>query len=427
MRNGIWLPLTWARTCVCWTATLGAVTECVAADIPIQPAIARGVEYLVRTQTRHGTWDSWGGGGHQLGETALAGLSLLSAGQPKDSPAVARATEAVRRLISASNATYEVSIAIMFLDGLKNPQDAVIIRSLGDRLSTGQCENGSWTYVLPGTGGSSVIGAGGDNSNTQFASLASWISRRHGMQNDNSLQKVDHYFRNNFLGNQSQGGWGYGPVGMATPAMTCAGLVALATHRGATQQRIGRHTAEGSPTSRGRQSELSKLERPAADDPIVRAALAGIGQSLVDANRNQNADINADLYFCWSLERVGMIYGLRKIGGIDWYEWGSHRLLYRKMQAADGHWEGRGKWPYSGSVGTSFAILFLSRTNVAEDLTAQIGAGGGRGMGSGSRTPPGADAPSTGGDGQFMQRIRRPIAAKDPAAASDSPAPAVER
>ncbi|MBI3464550.1 MAG: HEAT repeat domain-containing protein [Planctomycetes bacterium] len=75
----------------------------------------------------------------------------------------------------------------------------------------------------------------------------------------------------------------------------------------------------------------------------------------------------SDLYFLWSLERVGVTYGLKRLGKTDWYIWGSQELL--KSQNSDGSWT---SWN-SPVVGTSLALLFLNRANVAQDLTELIG------------------------------------------------------
>ena len=77
---------------------------------------------------------------------------------------------------------------------------------------------------------------------------------------------------------------------------------------------------------------------------------------------------SARLYFYWSLERVGVIYGLKQIRDVDWYDWGVERLL--RMQRQDGGWGSQ------DCVDTAFAILFLSRANVAEDLTRVLGGWG---------------------------------------------------
>jgi hypothetical protein len=368
---------------------------CPAADPAASKAgITRGVEYLLQTQSRDGSWNTWG---HELGETALAGMALLAGGQAVESQGVMAAAQVVRRLAKSDTSTYDTSLAIMFLDRLGQPIDAELLRELGGRLRGGQCRDGSWSYDLPrssagyGTG-PGEFGGRGDNSNTQFAALAAWVSRRHGVDNDPALRLLDQYFRRGF--NQSAGGWPYiGGGSGATPTMTCAGLVGLATHRGAEQQRLAAEASRSRPTGPDA-PRPGRLGGAAANDPVAKRALEALGQELKLADRNLSAGINTDLYFFWSLERVGVIYDIREIGGVDWYRWGSERLL--KGQSPDGQWKGTGSkgWEFEKNVGTSFAILFLSRANVAADLTAQVGSGGGVGA------PP----PGLGGGSQLLRR-----------------------
>lgn len=338
-------------------AAVSVESWAVAPDRKVQQAIVKGVAYLETTQGSDGTWSSCG---HTLGETALAGMAIAAGGQAVDSRSVTAAAEAVRRLSSNDTSTYDTALAIMFLDWVGSPADANLVQSLGWRLNKGQCTNGAWTYGL-GSG----CGPGGDNSNTQFAALAAWVSRRHGIDNDAVLQRLDQYFRGSF--DETAGGWEYGGRGGATPTMTCAGLVGIAVHRGAEQQQLG-----GS--AHGRRGKT------AADDPIAKRALAALGQELRLADNNPGTDLNSDLYFFWSLERVAVIYDLREIGGVDWYRWGAKRLI--QGQSSNGEWQGKSctkGWPFKAAVGTSFGILFLSRANVAEDLAAQVGSGGGVG------------------------------------------------
>jgi len=80
---------------------------------------------------------------------------------------------------------------------------------------------------------------------------------------------------------------------------------------------------------------------------------------------NRNFD-PTDYYFLWSLERVGMVYGLKTIGKNDWYEWGADLIL--KRQLPGGGWRGN----YEEPVDTCFALLFLKRSNLASDLTAKL-------------------------------------------------------
>src|SRR5205085_8534300 len=73
-----------------------------------------------------------------------------------------------------------------------------------------------------------------------------------------------------------------------------------------------------------------------------------------------------DYYFLWSFERVAMIYSLTKVGGIDWYTIGSNIIVL--LQLPTGGWKAR----YPVEVDTSFALLFLRRSNLAPDLSAAL-------------------------------------------------------
>ena len=322
-------------------------------DHAVKKAIERGSLYIRQQQLQDGCWQ---GRGHRLGETALAGLALLAAGQQADSPAVAAATRAVRQLAIGNRETYGVSLTVMFLDRVGNRKDSEMIRRLGQSLAAGQAADGCWTYSLDGSAGN------GDNSNAQFAALACWICRRHGVAMDDTILKADRYFRLTI--NQSDGGWGYTPRSLSTPTMTCAGLVALAAERGMSLER-----SQNSPS--GKRKAPARQDGPPRDlprdknDPVVAAALEYLAVQLRQDRIEAQSKPFAGLYFYWSLERVGVIYGLPKIRGVDWYSWGVQRLL--QMQRQDGGWGSQ------DCVDTAFAILFLSRANVAEDLTKVLG------------------------------------------------------
>lgn len=349
----------------------------------VRAALDRGAEYLRRTQQPDGTWRSWGS--HPAGETALAGMALVAAGLPASNREVSKSRDAVRRMVATSTDTYDLSLAIMFLDQLGNPEDTALLRQLGERLLAGQLPNGAWTYASGG-----MAFGGGDNSNTQFAAIACWVARKHGMVRDAAFGKLDAYFRSTFV--PADGGWGYGAGAPATPTMTCAGLAGLATSRGAEERG---EEAQGSEARGG-----GPRKRRAAPDPTVNMAFQALGRELARANTSSDHPINSDLYFFWSLERVGMIYGVDTIAGVDWYRWGCERLL--KGQSPDGQWQGNGKWQYQAAVGTSFAMLFLSRLNVAADLTASVGLGSGAGE---TRRTPSVSPEGGSGGSDFIRRL----------------------
>src|SRR4029079_11850524 len=71
-----------------------------------------------------------------------------------------------------------------------------------------------------------------------------------------------------------------------------------------------------------------------ARDAATQRALASLGRVLTgEAPQGKGKRMrimigdgilgNRDFYFLWSLERVGVIYGLDKIGGVDWYDIGA--------------------------------------------------------------------------------------------------------
>lgn len=331
-------------------------TVSLADDSDVEAAIRRGVLYIQRQQLSDGCWHSHG---HRLGETALAGLALLAAGERSDSEAVVSAARAVRHLAISSNETYGVSLAVMFLDRIGHVEDSVLIKRLGERLADGQAADGCWTYSLDGQAGS------GDNSNAQFAVLACWICRRHGVALDASILRADRYFRSTV--NRTNGGWGYTRGSRSTPTMTCAGLVALAAERGVMLERIDVRPVDG-PKSPIAQDGSPRDLVPKGNDAVAAAALDYLALQLRQDRIEPQSKSFAGLYFYWSLERVAVIYGLTQIRGVEWYKWGTERLL--RKQRPDGSW-GEQK-----CVDTAFAILFLSRVNIAEDLTNVLGGGG---------------------------------------------------
>jgi hypothetical protein len=192
-----------------------------------------------------------------------------------------------------------------------------------------------------------------DNSNTQFGILGVWAARRHGVAVDRSVAMISARFRQT---QNADGSWGYYVHTEAKPdSMTCAGLLGLAVAR-AGDGAAG--AAEQDPAiARG----LQFLGRKVRDPGGVRPRQGG-----QPSRRLVGADALGDLYWLWSVERVGMIYGLPTIGGKDWYAWGAGLLVAN--QGDDGSWS----YGYVAHVDTCFALLFLKRANVAKDLTHQL-------------------------------------------------------
>jgi hypothetical protein len=230
-----------------------------------------------------------------------------------------------------------------------------------------------------------------DNSNTQFAVLALWIARRKGIPVEMALQRLDTRFRSS---QQVDGGWTYthqvSPAPqfiqgnrdqlermgyVSSPAMTCAGLLGLALGHGSALETTLRTAPPGGEGTAPRGTAARDLSR----DPVVRKGLLALGSFLAQAagtapgNPANPGPAPAGTgrgrfyYFLFSLERVGVAYGLETIGDRDWYAWGSDLLL--REQGGNGAWSGE----YAEySADTCFALLFLQRANLAKDLTATL-------------------------------------------------------
>jgi hypothetical protein len=390
----------------------------------VNGAIDRGVAFLRQERRPSGTWMD---GGHEVGYAALPGLTLLECGLLPDDPAVQQVARFVRSRVPNLNATYEVSLALLFLERLGDPKDRELTTTLALRLIVGQNPDGGWSYHCPilnpdqqrmllaaleearpespadllkpigveprmRTGDKGPAAAGkdarrskpdkpgrraalppglrdlpalqerlefrqgsrhgmSDNSNSQFAILALWTAGRQGLPVERPLALVVRRYQ--ATQNQANG-WGYHTTGEHFPAgpqsMICVGLLGLAVGHG-----------------------LFRDDRPATrsvGDPRIEKALTALGGHIGRLEDHERDNPLPNLYFMWSLERVGVLYGLQSIDGKDWYTWGAGLLVAH--QEDKGSWQGA-QYPGSNPVlDTSFALLFLRRANLASDLTKKI-------------------------------------------------------
>jgi hypothetical protein len=178
-----------------------------------------------------------------------------------------------------------------------------------------------------------------DNSNSQFALLALWAALRHGVPAEHALRRVAERYRDS---QAKSGHWGYHIwEEKRTPAMTGVGLLGLA---------IG-HGLSG------------KIDPVALEDPDVVRGLKAFGSVAYRGDAH-------NLYFLWTLERVGMLYGQTHIGERDWYEHAVDFLLPK--QADSGAWDINGYPGASRHLDTCFSLLVLKRVNLAPELTRTL-------------------------------------------------------
>jgi VWFA-related protein len=323
-------------------------------DAEVAKAIAKGVDYLRSQQEPNGQWSYRFNANHRVGITALAGLALLENGVDRTDAAIKRARAVVREAALDTWQTYDLSLAILFLARVQpetsGPDDELIAR-LGERLARGEYDGG-WSYEVPRTeqrAGSSrgalerLLGGIPDNSNTQFALLGVWGAGRHGFDSNDALEAIDRHFRTT---QDRSGRWGYHSSGGGSPAMSCAGLMGLAI-------------AAARPKQAERQTARARGAALAAD-PAFTKALDVVTRDAKELGQE------SDIYYLWSLERVCVALGLRKLGDFDWYAAGAEELLRR--QRADGHWESVPQSAWGELPSTCLALLFLRKANLAFEL-----------------------------------------------------------
>lgn len=368
----------------------------------VNEAVVRGVRFLKARQMDNGCWPGDG----RVGFAALPGLTLLEAGVPLSDPNVRKAADYVRAAVPGLSTTYDLSLAILFLDRLGDPKDREHIQVLAGRLLAAQTRTGGWSYTCPilatdvhkqllltledadrkpdgrtarlapppafaQLGGLPITGDlaaakpenfkafEGDNSNTQFGILGLWVARRHKVP----VGRAAYLVGERFVHSQTpEGHWTYNPGQVVTTphAVTCAGLLGLAI-------------------ARGDAIEKSLTKGASENTQAVAKALTWMGKEIGQPGaikKGAPPPAPLDYYFLWSLERVAVLYGLKTIEGKDWYGWAREQLL--ASQKPPGNWEG-GKNPGSNPVpDTCLALLTLLQANLARDLTSKLQLLGGR-------------------------------------------------
>jgi hypothetical protein len=142
--------------------------------------------------------------------------------------------------------------------------------------------------------------------------------------------------------------------------MTCVGLLGLAVGHGFAQETAG--AGKG-----GKEGGPAKKQK---EDAAIQRGLKKLGQYVGDPIGNGGVGGQTNLYFLWSVERVGVLYNLKTIGNKDWYDWASKILL--RQQARNGSWWTRGYAGSSSTIDTCLALLILKRTNLVRDLTDSL-------------------------------------------------------
>jgi hypothetical protein len=398
----------------------------------VNTAVDDGIVILKKTQLPDGSWvhpaDKLGGA-YRVGYAALPALTLLECGESPNLKAIKDAAAFVRSKVPEIDGTYELALSILFLDRLGSPSDKKHIQTMALRLIAAQTATGGWGYKCPkmdpvtqknllttlqrlnplhrtlatdkpgteATGNKppttekadpgrtqpvripaelqilpvlqdpskqtlqdlpnrqgAPLGATTDNSNTQFATLALWTAQKYDIPLERTMQLLLRRFESSQ--HKDTGAWEYYYVfggGGEAPAMDCCGLIGLAVGTGA---------------------GLAGLDKDArarkAQDPRVVNALAALSKHIGEPTGRMNDIPQQNLYFLWSLERVGVIYDLPKIAGKDWYRWAAEMLVAN--QTKQGYWD-KGLYPGATPIlDTCMALLVLKKANLARGVNENL-------------------------------------------------------
>jgi hypothetical protein len=239
-----------------------------------------------------------------------------------------------------------------------------------------------------------------DNSNTQFAMLGLWVSRRYQVPIGPTFNLVMQRFRKS---QNDDGGWQYrfvnGGGGGSAPAMSCCALIGLAASyalgiddpdRGRAKDARGAIKGAKPADDEGPQrryggitgSRCIKFSDGVDPDPTEKVKAPADQTSMIKGFTFVSHSVGKpvgkmkdlpmqNLYFLWSLERVAVLYNLRELGDRDWYRWAAEILVAN--QDPSGAWEKPGGYHgQSPILNTCFALLILKRANLAMDLTKKL-------------------------------------------------------
>jgi len=293
----------------------------------INAAIDRGVEYLLKTQLRDGSWGHEAGG-YRNGMTSLALYALLKSGLSADHQAVRRGFAYLR--LAPPRKTYSAGCQLLALYAAHREEYGGWIQELADELVDWNL--GSYAYP---TGEP-------DLSNTQYGALGLWAAVKAGAKVPKRIwtdlaRGVLPYLN-------ADGGFGYRPGGTSTGAMTTAGVTVISI----CADQFGE---KGFPPQWRRELESAR-----------ESGLRWLAENY-QHDKNPCPGAGAERwkhYYSYGLERLAALEHLDRFGVHDWYWEGSHFLV--GSQGKEGNW---GTAYGESEPNTAFALLFLNRATAS--------------------------------------------------------------
>ncbi len=323
----------------------------------VNAAIGRGVEFLLASQNRDGSWgvdlqqraawQDW-----RNGSSGFALFTLLKCGLPADHPAIEHGLAFLLREMPRH--TYATAVQIMALAATGDPAHRQRIEDLVERLLDYRAGSSKgWGYP-----GCPPLPA--DLSNTQYAALGLRAAREAGIEIPrkawNALIEAALFYQEGPIDlppredsprvRRSMAGFFYfhGEEHPPSASMTTAGLSVL----GVAAEALGKLPSD---------AELARDR-----------GLAWLEQHF-SVEGNPLGDQQWHFFYLYGLERVGALFALERIGTQDWYQAGARRLL-KEQREQGGWWTEVGIRPPMPVANTCFALLFLRRATLTQQPQA---------------------------------------------------------
>ena len=315
----------------------------------VRASIKKARTWLIEQQKDDGSFAARGN--HRVGVTCLVMLALINSGSTAESDEIKRGlSKFLRRLKVTPKQTYDISLMAMVLAATGT--DKLKLKELVELLERGQSKagryEGGWSYFCNKGG---IINRP-DRSNSQFAVLALRDAALAGIPVQKATwQRIKKYWEG---GQETEGGWGYvAKSGDSRGSMTVAGIASLVI--------VNRMLQQSKPWDAQNRPICCTERKPyEALDKAIRF----LGKMMKKTGVAYNFGIRGanTFYYMYGLERAGRLSGTRLLGpekNIDWYREGVNWFL--PQQHRSGYWKGRGFGESDPIVGTSMALLFLSK------------------------------------------------------------------
>ncbi|MDZ4771731.1 MAG: hypothetical protein SGI72_01215 [Planctomycetota bacterium] len=323
-------------------------------DAAVDECISRGVEFLLRSQNRDGSWTTESTATDRTmdlrnAQTAFSAYTLLKCRVNPKHPAIQRALAHLEGFVPLT--TYACGVELLFYGALHDVAHQARMQRDVTQLLEMRSEKG-WGYTEERSRS--------DPSNIQYALLGLraaaqsglkvpreiWSESIEAMQKFQETPITNGTVRTGIAARDvSSAGFHYADSETkATGAMTTTGISVLAMCDEMLQGKV--------PTTIAADFVRAKAE-----------ALAWLDDHFaVDVNPDGNEAWK--YYYLYGLERMGSLLGLERIGNHLWYKAGATELV--RAQASDGSWSmsgGKTEWPPRPmtNANTCFALLFLGQ------------------------------------------------------------------